>query len=391
MNVSRRQFAERIAAAGVALAFDRWVGAQTLRPVTDGRLVGTMPLGRFDGRPTPPLHTLLGAGLDARQFTDLSAIDADHLTTPTERFYVRTAHPPALPSPDTWKIVCGGLVADERTLDVRSLERDRRDMGIRLMECAGNSDPANFGLLSAASWTGVPLAAVLASVTKRPGAQRIRVTGIDDDQTATVTSNPGASWVFSPDELERTGAFLALQMNNAPLTADHGAPVRLVVPNYYGCSCIKWISRIDWVADEEPATSQMMEFSARTHQAGVPRFARDYEPPVIDLAATPVRVEQWMVTRDGKERIVYRVVGIRWGGGVRQAPLTIRFRSSERFVPVGDSPPVDNPQTLSLWSHDWTPDDPGRYQIALGVADRSIRTRRLDLYFYTREVEIDRV
>lgn len=391
MKVSRRQFAERIAAAGVALAFDRWVSAQVLRPVTGGRLVRSMPLGRFDGRPTPPLHTLLGAGLDARQFSDLSAIDADHLTTSTDRFYIRTAHPPALPPAATWKIVFGGLVADERTLEIRSLERDARDMGVRFMECAGNSDPANFGLLSAASWTGVPMAAVLSQGTKRPGAQRVRIAGIDDEQTATVTSNPGASWVFSPDELERTGAFLALRMNDAPLTADHGAPVRLVVPNYYGCSCIKWISRIDWVSDDEPATSQMIEFSARTHQAGVPRLARDYEPPVVDLAAMPIRVEQWALNRDGKERIVYRVVGLRWGGAVRRAPLTIRFRSSERFVPVGDSPPTDNPQTLSLWSHEWTPDAPGRYQITLAVADRSIRVRRLDLYFYTREVEIDRI
>ncbi len=93
-------------------------------------------------------------------------------------------------------------------------------------------------------------------------------------------------------------------MNGAALTADHGAPIRLVVPNYYGCSCIKWVSRIDWVADDEPATSQMMEFSARTHQNGVPRLARDYEPPVIDLAALPIRVEQWVVTRDGRERVV---------------------------------------------------------------------------------------
>ena len=36
-----------------------------------------MPLGRFDGRPLPPLHTLLGTGLDARQFTDISALDVD--------------------------------------------------------------------------------------------------------------------------------------------------------------------------------------------------------------------------------------------------------------------------------------------------------------------------
>ena len=99
-------------------------------------------------------------------------------------------------------------------------------------------------------------------------------------------------------------------MNDGDLPPEHGAPVRLIVPNWYGCSCIKWVSRIDLVGDEEPATSQMREFAARTHQRGMPALARDYEPAVIDLAALPVRVERWRVD----DRLVYRVVGIRWGG-----------------------------------------------------------------------------
>ena len=391
MVVSRRQFAIGLATAGAALAFERWAGAQPLRPVANGRLDGVMPLGRFDGRPTPPLHTLLGAGLDARQFTDLSALDAGSLLTPTEHFYIRTAHPPSLPAAATWRAALGGLVAREQALDVRALLSDARDTGTHLMECAGNADPANFGLLSAATWSGLPMASVLDRVQRLPDARRIRVTGIDDEQRASVTSNPGASWVFTPAELERTGAFLATGMNGAPLTVDHGAPVRLVVPNYYGCSCIKWVSRIDWVTDDEPATSQMMEFSARTHQTGVPRLARDYEPPVIDLAAAPIRVERWMVTRGGRERVVYRVVGIRWGGSAREAPLTIRLRSREPFVPVTNCPSTDNPTTWSLWSHEWTPDAAGRYQIALSTLDRTTRVRRLELYYYTREVDIDRV
>jgi DMSO/TMAO reductase YedYZ molybdopterin-dependent catalytic subunit len=350
-----------------------------------------MPLGRFDSRPTPPLNTLLGTGLDARQFTDLSGLDSDHPRTATEQFYIRTAHPPSLPPVESWRIACGGLVADERLFDIRSMETDAHDIGLRTMECAGNSDPANFGLLSAAEWSGVPISAVLDRVRPLPAARRVRITGVDDEQRPSVTSNPGASWVFTREELDRTGAFLALRMNGAPLTADHGAPIRLVVPNYYGCSCIKWVSRIDWVADDEPATSQMMEFSARTHQNGVPRIARDYQPPVIDLAALPIRVEQWVVTQDARERAMYRIVGARWGGTVRHAPLTIRFRLTERFVPVDDSPPTNTPAAWSLWSHQWTPDAPGRYQITLGVSDPTIRTRRLDLYYYTREVEIDRV
>ena len=95
MRLSRRQFVTAMGATGVSLALERWLGAQSLRPLAGGRLVRTMPLGRLDGRPMPPLHTLLGTGLDARQFTDISALDEDHLVTPTEHFYIRTAHPPS--------------------------------------------------------------------------------------------------------------------------------------------------------------------------------------------------------------------------------------------------------------------------------------------------------
>jgi DMSO/TMAO reductase YedYZ molybdopterin-dependent catalytic subunit len=391
MSVTRRQFARTLASAGVAIAFEQWLDAQVLPAVPGGRLDRTVPLGRFDGRPAPPLNVLLGTGLDARQFTDLSSMDGASLVTPVERFYVRTSHPPELPADEAWRCALGGLVAKPQSLDLAMLAREAGDRGAHLMECAGNSDPANFGLISAAVWTGVPIGAVLDRVEKSAGAHRVMVTGIDDQRRLSATSNPGASWIFSRDELERAGAFLAIGMNGRPLTQDHGAPVRLVVPNYYGCSCIKWVSRIDMVADDEPATSQMLEFSLRTHQQGVPRLARDYEPPVIDLAAMPIRVERWLVPGRSGDRIVYRVVGIRWGGRTAKVPLTIRFRSGERFVPVSDCPPSDNPTTWSLWSHQWTPEAPGRYQVALGVADRSLRTRRLDIYYYVREVEIDRV
>ncbi|HEX7942771.1 MAG TPA: molybdopterin-dependent oxidoreductase, partial [Gemmatimonadaceae bacterium] len=196
----------------------------------------------------------------------------------------------------------------------------------------------------------------------------------------------GASWVFALDELERRGAFLAVGMNGAALPLDHGAPVRLVIPNYYGCSCIKWLSRIDWVGDDEPATSQMREFSARTHQDGVPALARDYKPPEIQLAAMPVRVEQWL---DSTNRTVYRIVGIRWGGTVTHPPLTIRFKHTEPFVPVDDVSVSPSPTTWSMWTHVWRPEAPGRYEIALNLSDRSIPARRLDLFFYTRQVNIE--
>jgi len=125
------------------------------------------------------------------------------------------------------------------------------------MECAGNSDPANFGLMSVATWTGFPMSAVIEQLGD--AGPRILVSGTDPAGPS-ATSARGASWIFSRQDLER--AVLAMQMNDAPLPADHGGPVRLVVPGWYGCACIKWVDRIERVADDAPATSQMLEFAA---------------------------------------------------------------------------------------------------------------------------------
>ena len=62
--------------------------------------------------------------------------------------------------------------------------------------------------------------------------------------SASGRSIPGASWVFPLDTLDKLGAFLAVRMNGEPLPLDHGAPVRLVVPGWYGCAWIKWVNEI---------------------------------------------------------------------------------------------------------------------------------------------------
>jgi DMSO/TMAO reductase YedYZ molybdopterin-dependent catalytic subunit len=356
-------------------------------PGPAGTLVGTVPFGT-PGLETAPLNRLLGAGLDARQFTDLSHLSDDRLVTPSEHFFVRTQAPAVLPDPASWSIALDGRVENPSTIDLGGLERLGSVSGRYLIECAGNADPNNYGLMSVADWSGVPLSAVLGRMRPAADAARVLVSGKDVENTATQTSRtslPGASWIFSRDDLSR--AMLALRMNGAPLTRDHGAPVRLVVPGWYGCACIKWVDRIELVPDAAPPTTQMWEFANRTHQVGPPALAKDYTPAVIDTAAVPVRVEQWNVGG----RTEYRVVGIIWGGRTPTNALAIRFRTSEPWVPVENCPLPAGTLTWSLWTHTWRPTEPGRYEIVLKVTDPAIRTRRLDLFYYVREMVIEKV
>jgi len=396
VSVNRRSF---IATCGLA-ALEAWLGLATrlaasaadqLAPVANARHVGNVPLGRFSGGTPPPLGSLLGAGLDARQFTDLATLDEGSLLTPVERFFIRTAATPAILANPIRSIHLGGRVARPIELPVSELDPLVRAQGVHLMECAGNSDPANFGLMSATTWEGIPVPELLDRVTPQGRSWRVLVTGADDPGPSR-SSRSGASWIFAADDLQR--AFLAKTMDGAPLTPHHGAPLRLLVPGWYGCACIKWVTHIDIVEDAAAATTQMMEFAGRTHQVGRPERARDFEVPVIDFAAAPVRVERWRED----DRDVYRVVGIRWGGpafakaSVRQAatePLMIRFKHNQPFVRVDEVLPRPSASTWGLWSHVWRPEEPGTYQVTLRVDDPTIRARRLDMFFYTREVRIE--
>jgi DMSO/TMAO reductase YedYZ molybdopterin-dependent catalytic subunit len=350
------------------------LAAQSCESAPLGELIEVLRVHGDTARATPFGQVLGGAGLDARKFTDLSQLSPERLITPTRELFLRTAAPSLLAATSSWPLPVG------------ELQRKARAMGAHVIECSGNTDPDNFGLLSVAEWDGVALSDVLATMKRPADAAAVLVSGLDEPVSSR-TSAAGASWVFPLDAVERTGAFLAVRVNGEPLPADHGAPLRLVVPGWYGCSWIKWVNDIRFVGGDEPVTSQMIEFSLRTHQRVVPKLARDYEPPAIDLAAMPVRVEKRRV----EGRLEYRVVGIVWGGEKPVDRLMIRFRAGDTPQPFSICPPPRSHRAWSLWEYRWRPTAPGLYSIALSAADTSIRTRRLDVSFYVRRVFIDEV
>ena len=330
-----------------------------------------------------PLETPLGAELDGRLFTDLSKLTPQNLITPTEKFYVRTRVSKLLPDSKGWQVRVGGLVTQPYAIAAADLSKADEPVGAHLMECAGNRSFASFGMLSVAEWTGVPLSEILDNAKVKPSATRVLVDGFDRYATSSTYSTPGASWIFTLEDLKSARAFLATQMNGEPLQPDHGAPVRLVVPGWYGCTCIKWVTSITLVDGSVEATSQMQEYASRIGQDGTPRLARDYLPARIEQAAMPIRVEQWQV--NGK--IKYRVVGVAWGGSRPAKGLQIRFNPEEDYVAV-DHFAASRNDPWTMWTHAWSPKAPGTYSIRLAVADASIPARRLDSGYYVRTVEI---
>src|SRR5262249_51665598 len=149
-----------------------------------------------------PVGVVLGSGLDGRLALDLSSLTPQTLITPNDQFYIRTRRPDQLDPRARWKLTIQGLVRTPRVLTLDDLLPMVQPQGTHLMECAGNPRTLHFGLISAASWAGIPLAKLLQRVDPRPGAAAVLISGFDGHSEPSVHSMPGASWIFTRDQLE---------------------------------------------------------------------------------------------------------------------------------------------------------------------------------------------
>jgi DMSO/TMAO reductase YedYZ molybdopterin-dependent catalytic subunit len=371
---------------GVLLAgFDkvRWPGPTAFpstKPSSAAKMVGVV---EFTGEAPVPMDEAFGAELDGRLYTDLSRLTTENRVIPVEQFYIRTRASNLLDSHKPWLVRVAGDVVKPFDLTIEELRQMERPMGLHLMECSGNVRSVHFGMIGVAEWMGAPLSNILERAKPKPDANRVLISGFDTYTAKSASSIPGASWVFTPEELKKAGAFLATKMNGSPLTRDHGAPIRLVVPGWYGCTCIKWVDEITFTDDAVAATSQMQEYASRTMQIGMPHLAREFKPATIEQAAMPIRIEKWAED----EKIIYRVVGILWGGTVPVSKLQIRFNPEEDYVDVDNVQKTTN-DPWNLWTHTWAPKQRGTYRIRLQVADPQVVARRLEAGYYMRSVEI---
>ena len=378
MQFSRREFLDFAARASVAGT----LGLMACNPNDKSQLMSLVP---FLNEGDAPLDEITGEGLGGRLTYDLTRLKPEGLIIPNDEFYIRTRMPDRLKISDQWEIVVAGLVKESKKISIDWLRKKARSQGVHLLECSGNSAYRSFGLISAAKWSGVSIGAVLEQVEVDSSASHVLISGFDDHSTEFKGSEKGASWIFPLQELLDAGAFLAIDMNGEELPIDHGQPVRLLVPNWYGCSCIKWVNEIRFLDDSSFATSQMREFAGRTHQDRVYESARDYQPASIDLAAMPVRVEKRLI--GGK--LNYRIIGIKWGEGQRNEDVEMHLNPGGPIIPVDEY--LGSNAGWSMWKCDWQPKRIGQYEIQLRATNEQVRTRRLDNGYYTRSIQVDEV
>jgi DMSO/TMAO reductase YedYZ molybdopterin-dependent catalytic subunit len=151
-----------------------------------------------------------------------------------------------------WRLEIGGHVAEPLTLTLAALQARPAVTQTVTMECAGNgraaiqprllSQPWLLEAVGTAEWTGVALRDVLDEAGVLDGAVEVVFSGLDRGVEGGVRQRYERSLTL--EELGRGDAMLAYEMNGQPLPPQHGFPLRLVVPGWYGMTSVKWLSQM---------------------------------------------------------------------------------------------------------------------------------------------------
>jgi DMSO/TMAO reductase YedYZ molybdopterin-dependent catalytic subunit len=174
---------------------------------------------------------------------------------PTARFYVRNNFPiPNLDAP-SFRLSVTGQVERPLTLSLRELHNMRSQAEVVTLECAGNGrtlfDPPvpgerwQYGAVSTAEWSGVPLSDILDRAGVRSSAREVRFRGADGGEVDNKRGPIHFERSLPVDQARSADAILAYAMNGEPLPIQHGFPLRLVVPGWYGVASVKWLTEIE--------------------------------------------------------------------------------------------------------------------------------------------------
>ena len=180
----------------------------------------------------------------------------------------------------SWLLRIEGLVSKPRAFSLAELQRMPASTVRVIMECAGNgrgqtsprypSMPWLEEGVSAAEWTGVPLSFLFREVQLEESAQEIVFHGTDRGIDRGVEHRFSRSLVLA--EAMREDVLVAYAMNGQPLLPQHGAPMRLIVPDWYGMASVKWLERIEVIdhAFEGVQQTGSYHFRSAPGEKGVP-------------------------------------------------------------------------------------------------------------------------
>jgi DMSO/TMAO reductase YedYZ molybdopterin-dependent catalytic subunit len=275
----------------------------------------------------------------------------------------------------SWSLAVDGRVSRELLLDLDALRSLPSHEVVATMECAGNgrarlaprpvSQPWLLEAVGTGRWRGARLRDVLEQAGVATEATEVLFTGLDrgieNDEEQLFQRSLALADALEPDVL------LAYELNGVPLPPQHGFPLRLLVPGWYGMTNVKWLARITLLDEPFTGYQQARGYHLREHEddEGEP-LSRIHPRALMAPPGIPDFMSRERTVRAGTVTIEGRA----WSG---LAPVTAVEVSTDDGATWQDArldPPELGRWAWRHWSYDWNA-EPGRHVLACRARDEA--------------------
>ena len=282
---------------------------------------------------------------------------------------------------DTWSLSIDGLVSNPRRLTLPDLRaRPTVTMPVT-MECAGNgrarltprpiSQPWLTEAIGTAEWTGTPLRPLLEDAGVTADATELVFTGADRGIQAEIEQDYQRSLTIA--DAMRDEVLLAFEMNGAPLPPQHGFPLRLVVPGWYGMTSVKWLTGITAVAEPFEGYQQTAyRFRQRPEDEGEP--VTRMRPRSLMI---PPGIPDFMTRRRFVDAGRVSLMGRAWSGAgpIERVEVSTDGGVSWEEATLGEPA---SPYAWTPWTFAWEAVEPGEYLLSPRATDVEGNTQPLE-------------
>jgi DMSO/TMAO reductase YedYZ molybdopterin-dependent catalytic subunit len=281
-----------------------------------------------------------------------------------------------------WGLEVVGRVARPMKLSLDELKQRATVTVPVTMECAGNgrarlaprplSQPWLGEAVGTAAWTGTPLAPLLREAGVGEDAAEVVFTGLDRGVEGGIAQAYERSLPIS--EALEAGAILAWGIGEAPLPPQHGFPLRLVVPDWYGMTNVKWLRRI---------TILDVPFAGYQQARGYRIRQSEDEPgePVTRIfpraLMVPPGVPDFMTRRRFVTAGTHQLVGRAWSGWgeITRVQVSVDDGGAWDEAELSDAP---GPHAWRGWSCVWDASEPGDRQLLCRAWDSAGNVQPLE-------------
>ncbi|HEX5014230.1 MAG TPA: sulfite oxidase [Candidatus Limnocylindrales bacterium] len=296
--------------------------------------------------------------------------------TPTGLHYLVVHWDIPVVEPEGWTIRVGGRVGRPFELTLADLiARPAQTIAVTL-ECAGNgrglleprpvSLPWQLGAIGTAEWTGTSVWPLLEEAAIDPAATELVFRGADHGIQGEVEQDYERSLTI--EEVRRPEVILAWAMNGQPLEPQHGSPVRLIVPGWYGMTSVKWLTSIEAV--DAP-------FAGFQQAVGYHFLEREAEPgePVTRMRVRALMIPPGQPDFFSRQRLVeagaIRLTGRAWSGVSAVERVEVGVDGTWAEAALDDAV---GPFAWRRWSFEWQA-LPGDHELACRATDAAGRTQ----------------